>query len=150
MGKRGRLATAVAPPALAAFLPVVLVAAFVLAVATPALARGTSCPEGWQISPVQNKCFMYISASISWDRSEALCHNNYSGHLAALSSVQELNFAKSLCGSSASGCWVGGHQYNTSTGNGWKWSDDSSAWNETVFPVELLHGNCSGALNPML
>ncbi|KAF8705818.1 hypothetical protein HU200_031026 [Digitaria exilis] len=87
---------------------------------------------------------MYISASISWDRSEALCHNNYSGHLAALSSVQELNFAKSLCGSSASGCWVGGHQYNTSTGNGWKWSDDSSAWNETVFPVELLHGNCSG------
>jgi len=50
---------------------------------------------------------------------------------------------KSLCGSSSSGCWVGGHHYNTSTGNGWKWSDDSSVWNETVFLGEPLRANCS-------
>jgi len=85
---------------------------------------------------------MYISTSLSWDRSEALCHNS-SGHLAALSSIQELNFVKSLCGSSSSGCWVGGHHYNTSTGNGWKWSDDSSVWSETVFLGEPLRANCS-------
>ncbi|RCV24237.1 hypothetical protein SETIT_5G068900v2 [Setaria italica] len=129
-----------APPALVP-LPVFL-AAFVLSIGTPALARSSACPEGWQISPVQNKCFKYISTSLSWDRSEALCRN-YSGHLAALSSVQELNFSKSICGSSTSGCWVGGHHYNTSTGNVWKWSDDSSVWNETAFPVALLHSNCS-------
>ncbi|OEL17354.1 C-type lectin receptor-like tyrosine-protein kinase [Dichanthelium oligosanthes] len=128
------------PPALVP-LPVFL-AAFLLFVGTPALARSSSCPEGWQISPDQNKCFMYISNSLSWDRSEALCHNN-SGHLAALSSVQELNFVKSLCGST-SGCWVGGHHYNTSTGTGWKWSDDSSVWNDTVLRG-LLHANCSDA-----
>jgi hypothetical protein len=51
---------------------------------------------------------------------------------------------KSLCGSSSLGCWVGGHHYNTSTGNGWKWSDDSSVWNETVFLGEPLHA-CSDA-----
>ncbi|PUZ57594.1 hypothetical protein GQ55_5G444800 [Panicum hallii var. hallii] len=129
-----------ARPALVPF-PVVLVA-FVLSVGTPALARSPSCPVGWQISLVQNKCFMYISASLSWERSEALCRN-HTGHLAALSSVQELNFTKSLCGST-SGCWVGGHHYNTSTGNGWKWSDDSSVGNESLFPVEPLHANCSG------
>lgn len=128
-----------AAPALA--FPVLL-AAFLLSDAAPALARSASCPEGWQIGPAQNKCFMYISASLSWDRSEALCHNN-SGHLAALSSIQELSFAKSLCAASSSACWVGGHHDNTSTGNGWKWSDDSSVWNETVFPGELLHANCN-------
>ncbi|CAO2185231.1 unnamed protein product [Urochloa humidicola] len=145
MGKRGRLATAMAPPSPTALVPfMVFLAAFLLSVGTtPALARSSSCPEGWQISPVQNKCFKYISASLPWDRSEVVCRNN-SGHLAALSSVQELNFAKSLCGSSASGCWVGGHHYNTSSGNGWKWSDDSSVWNETAFPIEPLHANCSG------
>ncbi|CAL4950881.1 unnamed protein product [Urochloa decumbens] len=142
MGKRGRLATAMAPPATALVPFPVFLAAFLLSVGTPALARSSSCPEGWQISPVQNKCFKCISASLSWDRSEALCHNS-SGHLAALSSVQELIFAKSLC-VSTSGCWVGGHHYNTSTGNGWKWSDDSSVWNETAFQIEALHANCSG------
>jgi hypothetical protein len=108
------------------------------------LFRAVPCPEGWQLSPVQNKCFMYRPSPLSWDKSETLCHN-FSGHLAALSSAEELNFVKSLCGSS-SGCWVGGHRYNTSTGYGWKWSDDVSAWNETVFPGEQLHANCSGTV----
>lgn len=128
-----------AAPALA--FPMLL-AASLLSVAAPALARSPSCPDGWQGGPVQNRCFMYISASLSWDRSEAVCHN-YSGHLAAVSSIQELNFVKSLCGSSSTGCWVGGHHYSTSTGNGWKWSDDSSVWNETVFLGEPLPANCS-------
>jgi hypothetical protein len=88
---------------------------------------------------------MYISSPLSWDKSEAFCHN-FSGHLAALSSAEALNFVKSLCGLSSSGCWVGGHRYNTSTGYGWKWSDDVSVWNETAFPGEQLHANCSGAV----
>ncbi|KQK02755.1 hypothetical protein BRADI_2g03480v3 [Brachypodium distachyon] len=114
--------------------------------ATPALAQSLSCPQGWQISPDRVKCFMHISSSLSWDGSEALCRN-FSGHLAALSSVQDLNFAKSLCGASSSGCWVGGRRYNTSSNTtsvvGWKWSDDSSFWNQTVFPGEPSHANCN-------
>lgn len=87
---------------------------------------------------------MHISSSLSWDGSEALCRN-FSAHLAALSSVQELNFARSLCGAASSGCWVGGHRRNTSGVVGWKWSDNSSSWNETAFPGEPLHPNCTGA-----
>ena len=87
---------------------------------------------------------MHISSSLSWDGSEALCRN-FSAHLAALSSTQDLNFAKSLCGASSAGCWVGGRRYNTTTDVGWKWSDDSSSWNETVFPGEPPRANCSGA-----
>uniref|UniRef100_A0A453E032 Protein kinase domain-containing protein n=2 Tax=Aegilops tauschii subsp. strangulata TaxID=200361 RepID=A0A453E032_AEGTS len=104
-----------------------------------------SCPDGWQISPDRAKCFMHISTSLSWDGSEALCRN-FSGHLAALSSVQELNFARSLCGAASSGCWVGGRRRNTTSGVvGWKWSDNSSSWNGTAFPGEPLRPNCTGA-----
>lgn len=119
-------------------------AALLLSAAAPALAHTSSCPDGWQISPDRLKCFMHISSSLSWDGSEALCRN-FSAHLAALSSVQELNFARSLCGAASSGCWVGGHHRNTSGVVGWKWSDNSSSWNETAFPGEPLHPNCTGA-----
>ncbi|KAM3197504.1 hypothetical protein ACQJBY_072896 [Aegilops geniculata] len=119
-------------------------AALLLSAAAPALAHTPSCPDGWQISPDRLKCFMHISTSLSWDRSEALCRN-FSGHLAALSSVQELNFARSLCGAASSGCWVGGCRRNTSGVVGWKWSDNSSSWNKTAFPGEPLHLNCTGA-----
>jgi hypothetical protein len=104
-----------------------------------------SCPKGWQITPDQAKCFRHLPNSLSWDGSEALCRN-FSAHLATLSSAQDLNFAKSLCGGvSSSGCWVGGRRYNTSSDPGWKWSNGSSSWNETVFPGEPLRANCSGA-----
>jgi hypothetical protein len=102
------------------------------------------CPDGWRIAPDHTKCFTHISTSLSWDGSEALCRN-FSAHLAALSSPQDLNFAKSLCGASSSGCWVGGRHHNTSGGAGWKWSDGSSSWNDTVFPGVPSHANCSGA-----
>ncbi|KAI5004795.1 hypothetical protein ZWY2020_032038 [Hordeum vulgare] len=124
---------------------VALAALLLSAAAAPALAHTSSCPDGWQIGPDRLKCFMHISSSLSWDGSEALCRN-FSAHLAALSSVQELNFARSLCGAASSGCWVGGRRRNTSSGVvGWKWSDNSSSWNETAFPGEPLHPNCTGA-----
>ncbi|XP_020153669.1 C-type lectin receptor-like tyrosine-protein kinase At1g52310 isoform X1 [Aegilops tauschii subsp. strangulata] len=127
-------------------LPLALpLAALLLSAAAPALAHTPSCPDGWQISPDRAKCFMHISTSLSWDGSEALCRN-FSGHLAALSSVQELNFARSLCGAASSGCWVGGRRRNTTSGVvGWKWSDNSSSWNGTAFPGEPLRPNCTGA-----
>ncbi|OAY85544.1 C-type lectin receptor-like tyrosine-protein kinase [Ananas comosus] len=92
-----------------------------------------------------SKCFMYIGSSLSWDRAEALCQD-MNGHLAALTSTQELNFAQSLCASAsiAGGCWVGGRGYNsTALGVGWKWSDDASHWNKSAFPGESLRVNCS-------
>lgn len=88
---------------------------------------------------------MYIRSSLSWDRAEALCQD-MNGHLAALTSTQELNFAQSLCASAsiAGGCWVGGRGYNsTALGVGWKWSDEASHWNKSVFPGESLRVNCS-------
>ena len=103
-----------------------------------------TCPDGWQITPDHTKCFMHISTSLSWEGSEALCRN-FSAHLAGLSSTQDLKFAKSLCGASSSGCWVGGRRYNTSSVTGWKWSDGSSSWNETVFTGGPSRANCSGA-----
>uniref|UniRef100_A0A0D3EIM9 Protein kinase domain-containing protein n=1 Tax=Oryza barthii TaxID=65489 RepID=A0A0D3EIM9_9ORYZ len=103
----------------------------------------SSCPDGWQITPALDKCFIYIPTPLSWDRSEALCRNNFTAHLAALSSLQDLNLAKSLCGPSPSGCWVGGHRNNTASAFAWKWSDDSSSWNDTAFPADPLRANCS-------
>ncbi|KAM0936058.1 putative receptor protein-tyrosine kinase RLK-Pelle-C-LEC family [Dioscorea sansibarensis] len=101
-----------------------------------------ACPVGWKVGPDKSKCFMYIGNSLSWDRSEELCQN-YSGHLAALTSVQELGFAQSLCSDDANGCWAGGRRFNSTSGLIWKWSDNLSSWNGSVFPGEPFHFNCT-------
>ncbi|KAJ9141456.1 hypothetical protein P3X46_031994 [Hevea brasiliensis] len=90
------------------------------------------CRSGWDISPNKNKCLKYLENSLSWVESEALCES-YSGHLAALTSSQELSFAKQLCGQIANGCWVGGRSINATFGFNWKWSDNSSYWNKSIF-----------------
>lgn len=54
-------------------------------------------PADWKTSPCKDKCFKYNGDSLLWDKSVALCHDD-NGHLAALTSVQELNFAETLCG----------------------------------------------------
>lgn len=100
------------------------------------------CPVGWKASPGKNKCFRHVGSSRPWDRSEVFCHD-LNGHLAALTSVQEFSFAQSLCADSSRGCWVGGRSYNSSFGFGWKWSDNESRWNESVFPGKPLHINCT-------
>ncbi|WOK96610.1 C-type lectin receptor-like tyrosine-protein kinase [Canna indica] len=105
-------------------------------------AQDTSCPDGWNVSPSKNKCYMHIASSLSWVHSEAICQG-YNGHLAALTSVQELSFSQSLCAGSKTGCWVGGRGYNSTLGSGWKWSDNMSSWNESAFPGEPFHVNCT-------
>ncbi|ONK77920.1 uncharacterized protein A4U43_C02F12320 [Asparagus officinalis] len=105
-------------------------------------AHNSSCPADWKIGPNKDKCFKYIGDSLSWDKSESLCQDN-NGHLAALTSAQELNFAGALCVGGKNGCWVGGRGYNSSLGFSWKWSDNTSHWNKTVFPGEPFQANCS-------
>lgn len=105
-------------------------------------AQASSCPADWKIGPQKDNCFKYIGDSLSWDKSEALCHDD-NGHLAALTSVQDLNFVQTLCAGSSNGCWVGGRGYNSSLGFAWKWSDNMSHWNESVFPGEPFRINCS-------
>ncbi|KAI6704831.1 hypothetical protein NL676_007793 [Syzygium grande] len=39
------------------------------------------------------------------------------------------------------GCWVGGRTVNSS--DGWKWSDNSSHWNESIFQSSMSTSNCS-------
>ncbi|CAL9200920.1 unnamed protein product [Musa hybrid cultivar] len=102
------------------------------------------CPSGWYVGPNKNKCFIHIASSLSWIKSEKLCQS-HNGHLAALTSAQELSLAQSLCAGSSTGCWVGGRGYNSTLGFGWKWSDNTSSWNESVFPGEPFHVNCTGA-----
>lgn len=77
----------------------------------------------------------------SWNESEALC-NRYGGHLATLTSFQELNFVLKLCGEVINGCWVGGRGINSTVGFGWKWSDNASYWNESMFLGASVPSSC--------
>ncbi|KAK9086078.1 hypothetical protein Sjap_026489 [Stephania japonica] len=105
------------------------------------------CPVGWEIGATKSKCFGGLSVeSRPWEDSELLCNNgdgHVKGHLVALNSIEELWFAQKLCNSSSvgsdgkKGCWVGGRSYFNSSGGGlmsWKWSDNVSVWNDSVFP----------------
>ncbi|XP_016711496.1 C-type lectin receptor-like tyrosine-protein kinase At1g52310 isoform X2 [Gossypium hirsutum] len=123
---------------------IVLVASFaVLLVASDTASNGwtapsnnsskykAECPSGWVLAPNKTKCFGYNESLESWDESEIHC-KRYHGHLAALTSFEELNFAQHLCGQSVNGCWVGGRVSNSTISSGWKWSDNTSVWNESV------------------
>ncbi|KDP32430.1 hypothetical protein JCGZ_13355 [Jatropha curcas] len=100
------------------------------------------CRSGWDISPSKNKCLKYIEKTLSWDESEVLC-GSYGGHLAALTSSQELSFGKQLCGQIVNGCWVGGRVVNSSVGFGWKWSDNTSYWNVSIFSGASFDSHCT-------
>ena len=91
------------------------------------------CPPDWITGPDKNKCLRYIGNPQSWDVSEAYC-KSLGGHLAALTSFQELSSVQNLCGESNNDCWVGGRGVNSTFGAGWKWSDNTSHWNESIFP----------------
>ncbi|KAK2635012.1 hypothetical protein Ddye_029804 [Dipteronia dyeriana] len=103
------------------------------------------CPSGWVIRPDKSRCFKYIRNSHSWDESESLC-KSFGGHLASLTSYEELNSTQKLCGETVNGCWVGARGINhTTVGFGWKWSDNVSQtqWNESVFPARPFNSSCS-------
>lgn len=91
------------------------------------------CRSGWTSYWTERKCFNYFGNSQSWDEAKTQCIS-YNGHLAAVTSLQELLFIRKLCVQGSNGCWVGGRAFNTTLGMGWKWSDNASHWNETVAP----------------
>ena len=97
------------------------------------------CRSGWAGYWSERKCFKYFENSQSWDEAETHCIS-YSGHLAAVTSLQELSFVQKLCSQDNTGCWVGGRVFNTSLG-AWKWSDNASYWNETVAPRISLNSS---------
>ncbi|XP_010250277.1 PREDICTED: C-type lectin receptor-like tyrosine-protein kinase At1g52310 isoform X2 [Nelumbo nucifera] len=102
------------------------------------------CPDDWVISPNKSKCFGLIENSSYWDESESRCRD-YNGHLAALTSAKELNFAGKLCSNTAKGCWVGGRGFSSTGGFSWKWSDNATHWNESIFPGAPFRSNCSNS-----
>ncbi|XP_024021843.1 C-type lectin receptor-like tyrosine-protein kinase At1g52310 [Morus notabilis] len=104
-----------------------------------------SCPTGWTVSPNKSNCFGYINTTLSWNESETHC-KTFGGHLAALATSEELSFAENLCGKTPRGCWIGGRGSNS--GIGWKWSDNSSYWNESAFSSVPLLSNCSSLSCP--
>lgn len=94
------------------------------------------------MSPSKRKCFGYISNSRSWAESESQCQG-YHGHLAALTSFQELTFVQKLCGEVTSRCWIGGRGTNSTADVGWRWSDNTSYWNETIIPQMRFRSSCN-------
>ena len=83
----------------------------------------------------------------SWKESENECKRN-GGHLAALTSFQELDFAHNLCKEVVNGCWVGGRVVNSTTGFSWKWSDNTSYWNESILSGPNFQFNCTSSPCP--
>ncbi|XP_042483137.1 C-type lectin receptor-like tyrosine-protein kinase At1g52310 [Macadamia integrifolia] len=104
-------------------------------------AQNEICPAGWKIGPSKNKCFEFIASSQSWDKSESQCRYNHA-HLGALTSTEELNFARKLCPETVNGCWIGGRGFSSTSGFSWKWSDNISLWNASIFPDAPFHSNC--------
>ncbi|KAJ8567752.1 hypothetical protein K7X08_019960 [Anisodus acutangulus] len=100
------------------------------------------CDPGWFSSPSGKKCYKYNATSLQWGESEIYC-NGYGGTLAAITSLEELNFVQKLCGNDSNGCWVGGRSINTTAGLGWKWSDNASSWNESIVPNTTLDLSCT-------
>lgn len=100
------------------------------------------CPTGWVTDPNKTKCFLHVGRPQSWNDSETCC-NKYGGHLASLTSLQELHFAQSLCGESINSCWIGGRRLNSTSGFQWIWSDNSQ-WNKSIFPLADVPLNCNG------
>lgn len=83
-----------------------------------------------------------MASSQSWNESESQC-NGYRGHLAAVTSFQELSFAQNLCGDVANGCWVGGRDITSQADLGWKWSENTSQWNASIIVRAPLHSGCT-------
>lgn len=102
------------------------------------------CPSDWITGPDKNKCFQYIGESQSWDASEVHC-KSLRGHLAALTSFQELTSVQNLCGEINNGCWIGGRGVNSTFDATWQWSDNTSHWNESLFPGIYIHSNCTNS-----
>ncbi|XP_051126030.1 C-type lectin receptor-like tyrosine-protein kinase At1g52310 [Andrographis paniculata] len=90
-----------------------------------------SCPFGWSSSPDNRRCFKYSANNESWDGSEKQC-TSYNGHLAAITSLQELKVLQKLCSENLKGCWMGGKVMN----GGWRWSDNTTYWNASAFPIQ--------------
>ncbi|KAF5786523.1 putative receptor protein-tyrosine kinase RLK-Pelle-C-LEC family [Helianthus annuus] len=108
------------------------------------------CPSGWVTGPSNKICFKSIGNTQSWNESETSCRSN-NAHLAALTSLAELNFLQDLCSKSTANneCWVGGIGTNTNTSNSidWKWSDDTYNWNTTLLTVTTrdLKSTCTNS-----
>lgn len=97
---------------------------------------------GWQSGQEQGKCFILLNETRSWNDAETFCKNQ-TGHLAAVSSEEELLFVQTLCINETHGCWLGGQGINSSTGYDWRWSDEQTQWNASLFQSTPSLSNCS-------
>ncbi|KAF5183657.1 C-type lectin receptor-like tyrosine-protein kinase [Thalictrum thalictroides] len=105
--------------------------------------QNAQCPTNWEITPHMDKCFGHIPGSHTWDQAESLCADQC-GHLAALTSNQELALVRKLCTEISNECWVGGRSFNSSLGVSWKWSDNISS---SIFLGESFSHNHSHPLH---
>lgn len=99
------------------------------------------CQSNWVANQNKTKCYQYVAKFKSWDESETYC-KDHEGHLASLSSLQELKFVQKLCTKNVNGCWIGG-RVNSTANHGWRWSDNTSQHNNYYFPKVQFGLNCS-------
>ncbi|CAM8947241.1 unnamed protein product [Rhodiola kirilowii] len=100
------------------------------------------CLAGWVINPNKSKCFKYVGGLHSWNYSDSHCKGE-GGHLAALTSSQDLSFVRSLWNQSEAGCWVGGIGRLGAAGLLiWDWTDGESKWNETLLVKQPSVSKC--------
>ncbi|CAM6083225.1 unnamed protein product [Calypogeia fissa] len=108
------------------------------------------CPSGWQEGPLEDHCFTVMINTSTWLESEEAC-KAYGGHLAALTSIEELQFVDGLCnedtaallGGAGGGCWAGGLQQQSSSLYP-NWTDCKVKWNVSAFPrAPSPVANCS-------
>ncbi|KAK6150235.1 hypothetical protein DH2020_017760 [Rehmannia glutinosa] len=102
-----------------------------------------ACPSGWSSNPSNTKCFKYAASDESWYDSEKQC-TSYDGHLASVTSLQELVLLQKLCSENSKGCWVGGRFIN----GDWKWSDNTSYWNASIHPTMPIQSGCTNLSCP--
>ncbi|OMO80040.1 hypothetical protein CCACVL1_13198 [Corchorus capsularis] len=82
------------------------------------------------------------ATSNSTSKNEEIHCRQYHGHLAILTSSEELTFAQHLCGQNVNGCWVGGRGSSSNMSFDWRWSDNTSVWNESLLGLPA-ESNCT-------
>ena len=101
--------------------------------------------SGWE-SVKEGKCVILLKEERRWSDAESFCKNQ-TGHLASVSSEEELVSIQSLCANETHGCWIGGRQVDSTNGSShWKWTDNETEWNSSLLIHDSsLASNCSAS-----
>ncbi|KAI8570978.1 hypothetical protein RHMOL_Rhmol01G0081300 [Rhododendron molle] len=111
---------------------------------TKPLVKPRVSSSGWEKKAIQLKCFRSVRLELLLNSSEML-FKRYSKHVMCKSFKKELCFDLAACGF-LNTCKSYGHassQDINSQALGWKWSDNTSEWNDSIIVRAPLHSGCT-------